>query len=83
MSMGVTNEVALGGFLFLWRKRSIVEEGPVPHCNLQERPAQIANAPMVQGRELDLRNPGPTSVRNQIGLNARRDGFVFCSLVWL
>jgi hypothetical protein len=56
--------IALGAFFFAWRKRSIVDEDPIPHCNLQERLAQIANAPMVQGRKLDLRDPVATSGRS-------------------
>jgi hypothetical protein len=49
---------AIGCFFFAWRKR-FVEEAPVPHCNLQERLAQIAQAPMVLGRKLDLPIPSP------------------------
>lgn len=33
---------AIGRFFFAWRNRSLIEEAPVPHCNLQERLAQIA-----------------------------------------
>ncbi len=55
---------AIGCFFFAWRKRSNIEEDAVPHCNLQERLAQIANTPMVQDMKLALRDPVATSGRN-------------------
>ena len=55
---------ALGGFIFAWRKRSVLEEDQVPRCNLQERLAQIANEPMVQGVKLTLRDPNTLSEKN-------------------
>jgi hypothetical protein len=55
---------AIGCFFFAWRKRFIIEDDPVPHCNLQERLAQIANTPTVQGMKLALRDPVATSGRS-------------------
>ena len=52
------------GVFFAWKNRSIVEKDPVPHCNLQERLAQIANTPIVRGSKLDLRDPVAESGRN-------------------
>ena len=57
----------LGGFFFAWRKRSFIEDDPVPHCNLQERLDQIANTPMVPGMTLELRAPAGASVKSQLG----------------
>ena len=54
----------LGGLFFAWRKRSVLEEGAVPHCNLQERLAQIADTPTVEGVKLALRDPAAISGRN-------------------
>ena len=34
-----------GGYL-LWRKRSVGDEEPLPHCNLEERLTQIAKTSM-------------------------------------
>lgn len=47
------------GFFVAWRKGS-AEEDPIPHCNLQERLAQIAQVPMVQARKTDLGDPVAT-----------------------
>jgi hypothetical protein len=56
---------AIGCFYFAWRKR-FTEEAPVPHCNLQERLAEIAQAPMVQGRNLDLAIPSPNPAETNL-----------------
>ena len=58
---------AIGCVFFAWRKRSNIKEEVVPHCNLQERLAQIANTPMVQGMTSNLQAPVATSVVSQIG----------------
>jgi len=34
------------GAYLLWRKRLADNEEPLPHCNLEERLAQIANTPL-------------------------------------
>jgi hypothetical protein len=54
----------LGGIFFAWRKRANNEDDAVPHCNLQERLAQIANTPIVEGMKSALRDPVVTSERN-------------------
>jgi hypothetical protein len=60
----MTTVMILGGMFFAWRKRSNNGEDAVPHCNLQERLAQIANTPMVKGMKLALLDPVVTSKRN-------------------
>jgi len=32
------------GAYMMWRKRSLLDEEPLPHCNLEERLSQIAKA---------------------------------------
>jgi len=60
VAVAIATLTIISGFFFARRHRSIVELGLVPHCNLQERLAQIANTPMVQGIKLDLRRiPSP------------------------
>ena len=54
----------IGGVFFAWKNRSTIEKDPVPHCNLQERLAQIANTPIVLGSKLDLRDPVAESAKN-------------------
>jgi hypothetical protein len=64
VTAAIATLTVMGGFFFAWRKRSVVEEDPVPHCNFQERLAQIAATPMVQGRKLDSRDPVATAGRS-------------------
>ncbi len=52
-----TMAILTTGIVVAWRKRSAIEEGPVPRCNLEERLAQIANTPIVQGAKLASRDP--------------------------
>jgi hypothetical protein len=59
VAAGIAIVAIASGVFFAWRKMSTGEGDPIPHCNLQERLAQIAQAPMVQGRKLDL--PAATS----------------------
>ena len=63
VAAAIATLTVLGGFFFARRKRSIVEQDPAPHCNLQERLAQIANMPMVQGVK-SAGDPVATSVGN-------------------
>jgi len=64
VAAAIATLTVISGFFFARRNRSVVEQDPVPHCNLQERLAQIAATPMVEGRKLDLRDPIVASGRN-------------------
>jgi hypothetical protein len=36
---------------FIWKKHSVLEEDPLPHCNLAERLTQIADDTMLQAKK--------------------------------
>ncbi len=54
---GIAIVAIASGVFFAWRKVSTGEGDPIPHCNLQERLAEIAQATVVQGKKLDLPAP--------------------------
>lgn len=44
VAVAVAVLAGISGLFFAWKRRSIIEE-PLPHCNLEERLAQIGLVP--------------------------------------
>jgi hypothetical protein len=48
VAIGVAVLAAISGLFIAWRKRSLIDEEPLPHCDLQQRLAQITHATDAQ-----------------------------------
>ena len=42
---------AIAGGYFVWKKRSVAEDDPLPHCDLEKRLGEIAHATLMQAKK--------------------------------
>lgn len=51
VALAIAVLAAIAGIFFAWKKRSVMEAAPLPHCNLEERLGQIAQANILQTKK--------------------------------